>query len=293
MSQSIGPNQSKPVNEANGVEKLSLAVNAYAAMQQRAIRASTEEVADNTASIASNTSAMLGNLESLSQTSETMLRVNEQQLRLQDSIDNGIRNLERSAKEQIEAQERVQTELEKQTMLQRAEAERNEWERKQAKLERQKEELENEAYQELKNLIHFLNRQQKLVDEQNFTELEKYFFLKQILGLIQNISSNDLRDFSEKSYRDTAEDVTKERVNRILSSLSSEDRDDLDAILEIERVNEEEDALVLLSDIDLAESIKSSIDEIRISLGKKKRLSDTALRDTREQVSNIRERLIS
>ncbi|MDB3933165.1 hypothetical protein N9393_02405 [Luminiphilus sp.] len=293
MSQSISPNQSKPVNEANGVEKLSLAVNAYAAMQQRAIRASTEEVAENTASIASNTSAMLGNLESLSQTSETMLRVNEQQLRLQDSIDNGIRNLERTAKEQIEAQERVQTELEKQTILQRAEAERNEWERKQAKLERQKEELENEAYQELKNLIHFLNRQQKLVDEQNFTELEKYFFLKQILGLIQNISSNDLRDFSEKSYRDTAEDVTKERVNSILSSLSSEDRDDLDAILEIERVNEEEDALVLLSDIDLAESIKSSIDEIRISLGKKKRLSDTALRDTREQVSNIRERLIS
>lgn len=293
MSQSISPNQSKPVNEANGVEKLSLAVNAYAAMQQRAIRASTEEVAENTASIASNTSAMLGNLESLSQTSETMLRVNEQQLRLQDSIDNGIRNLERTAKEQIEAQERVQTELEKQTILQRAEAERNEWERKQAKLERQKEELENEAYQELKNLIHFLNRQQKLVDEQNFTELEKYFFLKQILGLIQNISSNDLRDFSEKSYRDTAEDVTKERVNSILSSLSSEDRDDLDAIREIERVNEEEDALVLLSDIDLAESIKSSIDEIRISLGKKKRLSDTALRDTREQVSNIRERLIS
>ena len=118
MSQSIGPNQSKPENKANGVEKLSLAVNAYAAMQQKAIRASTEEVAENTASIASNTSAMLGNLESLSQTSETMLRVNEQQLRLQDSIDNGIRNLEKSAKEQIEAQERVQTELEKQTMLQ-------------------------------------------------------------------------------------------------------------------------------------------------------------------------------
>ena len=293
MSQYVGPNQSKPANGANGVEKLSLAVNAYAAKQQRAIRASTEEVAENTASIASNTSAMLGNLEALSKTSETMLRVNEQQLKLQDSIDNGIRNLEKSAKEQIRAQELVQTELEKQTMLQHAEAERNEWERKQAKLERQKEELENEAYQELKNLIHFLNRQQKLVDEQNFTELEKYFFLKQILGLIQNISSNDLRDFSEKSYRDTAEDVTKERVNSVLSSLSSEDRDDLDAILEIERVNEEEDALLLLSDIDLAESIKSSIDEIRVSLEKKKRLSDTALGETRERVSTIRERLIS
>ena len=189
--------QEKAMATQNRYAAMNLMVNAHNAVQLRAVARAAEESARSNQEIAQNTRAMMhSNSEIARNTSEmveTGKRMEAAQLKqaaLLESVDFGVRNLEQNTKDANIKLERLIDAGERRELKEDQQREKDNWRYERDRLEKEIEKQEREYEQSLKALLHQFSRRLQLISELEMTNLEFYFFTKQMLETVTNISAD-------------------------------------------------------------------------------------------------------
>ena len=249
--------EKKEPREASKAEKLNVAINMHNAVQLRAVAAAAKESARSNKAIEQNTRAVMHSNREIAQNTNQMVEIGKKMeaaqsksVALLDSVDLGVRNLEQTTKN-INNQLKEANDIARQNFLQTKLAnEREEWRDERDRLEKSVA-AEKEAYeQSLRDLLYNFSRRLELISNLEMTNLEFYFFTKQMLETVEHISADLLKSIGDKQFRGQVEDDLRNATNKFYDGMDEQDRSDLAAIEEIERTDENEKATKLLASLE-------------------------------------------
>ena len=220
---------------SSGSAKISAAANVYIAMKTRELAAGQKELMSSNKQIVTS---------------------NHRQEKILNSLDLGTRQLASLTAQKNQAL-KAQVDTAKETLQEVKRA--NQKKETRAHIKDLKDELKEQEeleIQALKNMTHSIYREQQTIYQASMTSLEKLFTLEKLNSVIVNISSQSFPETPDKLFRDKVQDEISCKLKEFEGILTPQDRADLSTVIEIEKRNENAEALRLLTklNIELSES---------------------------------------
>jgi hypothetical protein len=292
--------QAEAMEKQNRISAMNTAVNAHNAVQLRAVARAAQESAQSNKAIEQNTRAMMHSNSEIARNTSQMVEISKRmesaQLKsagLLESVDFGVRNLEQSTKDVNIKLERLIDAGERKELKDDLQRETDNWRYERDRLEEQIVKEEKEHEQSLKDLLHQFSRRLQLISELEMTNLEFYFFTKQMLETVQDIPADLLKEIQDKQFRDQVEDELRIATNKFYDCMHEQDRSDLAAIEDIERTDENEKASKLLASLEKKLDRLSTLRDLQSKMMKfaSGRMDRKAFRDFEVMCVNVEKEL--
>jgi hypothetical protein len=212
------------------------------------------------------------NLHQLNSTASALLGVADQQLVVQEQISETLTRLDANNAAQLRVQKSSLGLQQKQLKLQELQLEAQLARDTRDEARFRESEIDRKRLTAVKDAIHRLNRQASLIDESDYTFLEKCFSADQLVAAVDLISPDDFEEITDKQYRDETERAIKSQQRQYKSAMTQEETADYAQLKEIEAVDEDAIAAQLLQNCKIKPSKNPILEEVKKAVDTKTEL---------------------